>query len=458
MLVTLTHPVANFTGTVTVRETIVLPFTNGTSNIDVDPTAFGEIQSAGITISIGAQAPAPPYDANLDTVVAPLVTNSGSTTATALRAAFGAQLSVRPLPAVALGHSNVVRDATAGPQRTPGSWFAQVCALSGQGIRFLRNLGVAGQTSAQILARVPDVIALKPAVCFIQCMANDVRGSIPAATTKANVTAMWSQLIAAGITPIHVTDFPQASTNGAAISALNAWVTGYGQRHGIVVLDGHSPAVDPATNDIAAAYASTDGLGLHLNAAGDFAVAQSLWQQLTGVLAGPPPYMASALGDPSDLLGGYGTFAVDSNADGLSDGWNAIGGPSAITYTRPAGGWQKVTRPAGSTGTGYLTRSITTGWSHGDVLAVSGQFQIAGAGATFTVGVECNSGDATQDVMPLNSWSSGSGAFYMEGTIPAGAASLDALIACFAPTAGVDTSIQLRRLTVVNLTTGSVLA
>jgi hypothetical protein len=85
--VTLTHPITGFTGVITVLETVVLSFTSGTANEDVPPSAFGVIRDLGILIN-ATTGSNPPYDANLDAVVAPIVTSTNSATRTALGAAL----------------------------------------------------------------------------------------------------------------------------------------------------------------------------------------------------------------------------------------------------------------------------------------------------------------------------------------------------------------------------------
>lgn len=86
--VTVTHPTPHFTGTVTVLGTVVLPFTDGTASVTVPGYALGAIGAAGFEVTIGTQTPAPPYDANLDTLVSPIVSNAASATNAALRAAY----------------------------------------------------------------------------------------------------------------------------------------------------------------------------------------------------------------------------------------------------------------------------------------------------------------------------------------------------------------------------------
>jgi hypothetical protein len=92
MNVTINHPSATFTGTITVLETVAVGFTNGTASVDIPPQAIAVFGSmSGFSYYYGAPTPAPPYDANLDTSVNAIVGNSSSATVGTLRAAYVAQ-------------------------------------------------------------------------------------------------------------------------------------------------------------------------------------------------------------------------------------------------------------------------------------------------------------------------------------------------------------------------------
>lgn len=100
--VTVTHTNSSFTGTITVQDNIVLPFTNGTATVTVPSSALGVIGTLGFQVTFGAPGPAPAYDANLDTIISPIVGNAASQTAGTLRAAFDtpeASLARNPPPA-----------------------------------------------------------------------------------------------------------------------------------------------------------------------------------------------------------------------------------------------------------------------------------------------------------------------------------------------------------------------
>jgi hypothetical protein len=92
--ITITHTNSAFTGVITVLGTVALPFTAGVATVTVPTSALGAIEDLGFPVTFGAPGPAPAYDANLDTLVAPIVSNAASTTSASLKAAFVAVGSV----------------------------------------------------------------------------------------------------------------------------------------------------------------------------------------------------------------------------------------------------------------------------------------------------------------------------------------------------------------------------
>jgi len=86
--ITITHTSPSFTGVITVLGTVQLPFTSGSATVTVPASALGAIEDLGFPVTFGAPGPAPAYDANLDTLVAPIVEAATSATRAKLGAAF----------------------------------------------------------------------------------------------------------------------------------------------------------------------------------------------------------------------------------------------------------------------------------------------------------------------------------------------------------------------------------
>lgn len=379
-------------------------------------------------------------------------------TTAAQRAAMGvpATSAVGPVLAMVDGDSNTILDANAGTVRAAGNWFTHVCASSGQRIRNLRNVGTLGATTADVLARTAAGIATGATYAFIAVGGNDITQGVAPSVTKANLVQIWAAYANAGVTPIAVTVWPKAGANGIAVSKLNAWILTYCATHGILAVDAHAAVADPATNALATIYDNGDGV--HLNYLGHYTAGLAITAQINAMgLRGGSPYLVSGLGVGVDLIDGYGSFAVDSNSDGLSDGWSVVGS-GTYTATRETGGWQRITRPAGATGDRYLVRSAVTGWAIGDRVAVAGEFEMK-TNTSLTTGVTAmidfaGVSSTAGDIAGLHSARVGKGTFYMEGVVPAGATTTaEFSVAITAPPAGEDFWVQFRRITITNLTT-----
>jgi hypothetical protein len=346
MLVTLTHPISGFTGTVTVKETIVLPFTNGTSNIDVDPTAFGAIQSSGILISIGAQAPAPPYDANLDTTVAPLVTNSGSTTATALRAAFGPRAASVGLMGTSVTANHV--DPISGVCNAIG-FFGWANALADHRFQVTYFDGVPGSHVIGSAARFTAAAASTARVIVVEFGTNDMAAGATAADCIAAFTTGLTTLLAAGKTPVVLTVHPRNdldATKAGQRGILNNWIKNLPTTMpGVYIADTAAWVADPANASAAQWISGWSQDGVHPNVIG----AQQMGRGLAPVLEAlwPPNNLVTGPHEPNRL----GQNVAYWSADGARP-VNWFGSDTgSITWSRVArddsvpGYWQRAVVP-----------------------------------------------------------------------------------------------------------------
>ena len=68
------------------------------------------------------------------------------------------------------------------------------------------NTGVNGDTSSDVLARLDDVIALKPQLVLLGVGGNDVLQRVPASTTSDNLTAIIEQLLAEDIAVVLIAE------------------------------------------------------------------------------------------------------------------------------------------------------------------------------------------------------------------------------------------------------------
>jgi lysophospholipase L1-like esterase len=130
------------------------------------------------------------------------------------------------------------------------------------------NKGIAGQTTAQMLARLDEVIKLRPKAVFIMGGINDLAlGNIYLETTFHNLRIMAERLRAAGIEPVFQSTLyvskPQYVQYNLHVTTLNLWLKVYAKAKGITFIDLNS--VLSKNERLIAAY-TVDGV--HLNKTG----------------------------------------------------------------------------------------------------------------------------------------------------------------------------------------------
>lgn len=139
------------------------------------------------------------------------------------------------------------------------------------------NLGVSGETSGEGLARLDEVLELRPDAALVEFGANDCHQLIPPRELEDNLTAILQTLVASGIPPLLV-----------GVCGL-PWVpAGYGRELAAVfprlALHLHLPLFP----DILAPYAGNPALllpdDMHPNAAGVEAMALALLPQCVRLL------------------------------------------------------------------------------------------------------------------------------------------------------------------------------
>jgi lysophospholipase L1-like esterase len=141
---------------------------------------------------------------------------------------------------------------------TPGAvcgrgWYNWAEAFSGLRFTLVRNAGVSGNTSAQMLARLQtDVLAYDSDWVWIGGPVNDISGDVASATTIANMTSILTAILATGRRVVLLTCAPSTSysTTGRkqALSDVNRWMRSLpSTTRGVVVVDAQRVLVDPAT-------------------------------------------------------------------------------------------------------------------------------------------------------------------------------------------------------------------
>ena len=113
-----------------------------------------------------------------------------------------------------------------GATYTTRSAAAYACGYLNGALRFDHsgNFGIPGEGSVEILARLPQVLAYKPAVVLFNGGTNDVNRGISDANIIAAVQAIYTGLAAAGIFPVYVlqTTRSAASWTGGVVTSTDA--------------------------------------------------------------------------------------------------------------------------------------------------------------------------------------------------------------------------------------------
>lgn len=204
-------------------------------------------------------------------------------------------------------------------------FFVWANILLGGRIKVLNQAGVAGDTTAQMLARISSyVLAYRPGYVAVLGGANDAIQSIASATTITNLTAIYRRCLSLGIGVIAIPIIPATGLSAAQlvlVSAVNRFIKDYCRSNpGMILCDMGQAIVDPNTNWSPASGYLLDGL--HPNSLGASVMGKALYTVLNPII---PPADLMGMG-ASNLLTNpyfYGTGTT------ISTGWSLQGGTGA---------------------------------------------------------------------------------------------------------------------------------
>lgn len=336
------------------------------------------------------------------------IATPGTDTRDALDAAFSPRVGASPgARVVVLGnsiensYSYITDTGTAASEQFGKDWPTFAMLASDGAFQLVRNSGVGGETTAQMLARYATTVTpFAPTMVVIGGAENDIQLSVTIATIRANITAMVEATYSIGAIPVLRTTMPHSASDAVRkrIGAYNHWVRDYGASHGIVVLDFWSLTVDPATGQYKAAYTAD---GVHPNEA----ASKVLGDYASTVLT--PRTAISGLSIPADptdagLLAPARLFLTDTA--GTPTSWNAIGGSPAgvtrsmVTDAAVPGRMARIAAVGSAVGVNLSNNSSiidTDVAAAGDVLEVTGLLTSdGGITATITVTINYNDGVA----------------------------------------------------------------
>ncbi len=247
------------------------------------------------------------------------------------------------------------------PYHSAQGYFTWANASLGGRLTLIRNAGVAGETTAQMLARVTDVTTLPVPVgyCIVLAGTNDVwlYGQTSTQVTT-NLQAIYDAIHAAGITVVACTIPPIAGVSTSIRQALNEtnnWIRDRSQQPGFIVCDWAARWTDPASG--ARTGYSSDGV--HPKCLGAGALGIALADALRPYIGGSV-FMPSTNDDYTNkLLNGMMTGTTGSVFGGASGtvatSWAAlrVSGAGTLVCAKAArtdeiaGEWQTLTLSGG---------------------------------------------------------------------------------------------------------------
>jgi len=383
---------------------------------------------------------------------------------------------------LAFGDSiSTAQDVSAGGAGYGGAWPQMVCALTDQRLNFRGNAGVAGNTSAQILARINDALALSPSIVSVLAGTNNITasgsdGSVAFAAFKSDIRAICSSLRASGIRVILCTIPPRGGAMHTALRLTttlkwNAWLREYARngaefpddRGGFELIDFFSLLVDPLTGQYLAAYDSGDGL--HPSQTAHIAMAQLMASKVQSY-AYSPIKATIDIGDVANLLAhpllGAGSPTPTSwiTSGSSSSDWTE-GLVSDSEFKGLA--WQVafVAAASASNFREFKSFAVSTGFAPGDTVLLCARTKIVSASGVVpspTAGVRLRllaAGGTTPTLTPIGGLSvvSGSALHWFRYVVPAGTTSLQVSSIVGSLPVGASLTAKIGEFGLFNLTT-----
>lgn len=277
---------------------------------------------------------------------------AGTPTGDALNAAYGP--TGKRVTVMGLGDSITANGGNDySPTTGSSTWFytGQSWHLWGHlisGARFMHkgNAATPGYTIQQIkTTHLPTVLAAKPMYCTVLAGQNNL-GSL-STQDLADLLSIYTQLQAAGITPIPCTNPP--TTTSANLFTLNKWITRTARFNGWPLLDLYGAMVVPSTGLYAAGDSSD---GIHPSESGAKKAGQALATLMQALIPAQFPLLATSnFGqtsppNPLFLNDNGGTPPVPTGWSAVTT--NAAGNTALATATGIAGRAWTITRPTGT--------------------------------------------------------------------------------------------------------------
>lgn len=355
---------------------------------------------------------------------------------------------------------------TIGGQTLDGQneWHARSIATqavlrSGGRLVFERNAGVWGNTLAQMLARVAtDVTAYLPDLVVLMGGTNDcTSGTVNMTTVGATYHSLVQAIVGCGARPLLCTLAPREDSQQARRNneTFNRWLWAYATQYGYDLIDCTAPVVDAADGGY---LAGTNADQLHPNTHGGALIGQAIADYVAGLVAARPLPFAYHTDENQNMLGGDGAFALDTNADGVANGWtwtrgSATATTSLVSEAGVVGNWQQMAVTANAASTPQFSRTLNSGWSVGNRLRFTGRVKLSGFAGSLGAYCLLDFGGGNRLSPLFDMEEDGTYSFSLARTVPTGTTSITAK--AYFGVGGTGT-LSIAQWSVVNETTASV--
>ena len=280
-------------------------------------------------------------------------------------------------------------------------YVTQAMVILRQRMRWLRNGGVGGDTTAQMLARTDALLALNPGWLIGFGCINSVNAGVSSATIIGELTQIFDKCAVKGIRVVWGTDWISGGTNTTAMKLVAAEVNNWLRQQATVrpnfYLAEYAAVMGDTETGIVPAALGQDLL--HPDAPGAYKMAQELVRVLDPLVP-RSDRLLTYNADPTNYLPN-GMFT--GNTSGLATGWTK-GSATTPTYSKVArtdglpGEWQQVSCTSETVSS--LVRQITlstTDLTQGVPVFAELEFETDAAGwnaTEFTVQLQTIGGDA----------------------------------------------------------------
>lgn len=210
------------------------------------------------------------------------------------------------------------------------STWADILSNKRAFFKYESNFGVGGDTTAQAMIRVPNVISSGAKACVILAGTNDISTGVPASTIITNLQSMYDDLNAVGIWTVGIPILPRGSTYAlsgaqlAVVAEVNNWIRAQTTRSRFRLCD---PV--PAFEDTAAGgFVPLSGMtydGIHPSAKGAYVIGKAL-----------APVIASMFGTDAKL-GVVNSYLNNPSLSGTAGTKNTLTGEVATGWVGHSG-------------------------------------------------------------------------------------------------------------------------